>query len=992
MPEKPTYEELEQRIKQLEKEKSEFKRLGDDLEKRMVALTQPLNEDGGIAFEDLFNIDDMQRIQDEFAMATGVASIITRIDGTPITAPSNFCRLCKEIIRKTDKGLSNCFKSDAMIGRYHPGGPIIQQCMSGGLWDAGAGITVGGQHIANWLIGQVRDEMQTEAKMLEYAREIGANEEAVVKAFREVPAMSREQFEQIAKLLFTLANQLSTTAYQNVQQARIISELKNAERAIKESEERFRYLSDASMEAIFFSKNGFCLEANQVAAEIFGYDDRSQFIGLFGTELIAPESHDIVKSNMLNDKFEPYEAIGMRKNGTRFPISIRAKAMPYKDEGIVRVTSISDITKIKQAEAALRISEKKYQSLFENAQVALFRNRLSDGKPIEINERYAQMAGYSTVEECMAEFNAADAWVDPNGRNELLKILQKNGSVSDYEAEIVRRDGNHIWISFSASIFPEQGFLEGSIVDITEHKKVEEALRMSNDRLNLVLDTVPQFVFWKDLEGRYLGCNRVFAAAAGLDNPAQIVGKTDFDLPWPREDAEAYRADDIAVLASNRPKRHIIERVQKADGTRLWVDTSKAPLCDSNGRPFAVLGVFEDITERRRAEKEKADLESQLRQAQKMEAVGRLAGGVAHDFNNMLSVIIGHSEIALAQMNSGQPLYAELEQIRNAGERSADLTRQLLAFARKQTMAPKVLDLNKTVSGMISMLQRLIGEDIDLDWKPCKKVWLIKVDPSQIDQILANLCVNARDAIADIGKVTIETANTVFDKGFCTDHAGFIPGEYVLLAVSDNGCGMDNETMANVFEPFFTTKDPSKGTGLGLATVYGTVKQNNGFINVYSEPGQGTTFKIYLPRYLSKAAHLPEKEIGQLPECGNETILLVEDEPSILSMTTLMLERLGYTVVAAKTPGEAIQLAHEYPGVIHMLLTDVVMPEMNGRDLAKNILSSYPNLKRLFMSGYTANVIAHHGVLDEGVNFIQKPFSMENLSVKVREVLDEDKE
>ena len=422
-------------------------------------------------------------------------------------------------------------------------------------------------------------------------------------------------------------------------------------------------------------------------------------------------------------------------------------------------------------------------------------------------------------------------------------------------------------------------------------------------------------------------------------------------------------------------------------GDVAWVLVNGFPAYQESGQLEQIVINFVDITERKRAEIEKDKLESQLRQAQKMEAVGRLAGGVAHDFNNMLGVILGHSDMLLEQIDSDQPFHADLTEIRKAGERSADLTRQLLAFARKQTVAPKVIDLNKTVTDMTSMLKRLIGENIDLAWIPDDKLWSVKIDPSQIDQILANLCVNARDAIADVGKVTIETSNTALDTAYCETHAGFMPGEYVLLAVSDSGCGMDSETLDSAFEPFFTTKESNKGTGLGLATVYGVVKQNQGFINIYSEPGQGTTFKIYLPRHLAKTAETEERK-PQAAARGSETILLVEDEPAILRMTTMMLEREGYTVVAAGTPGEAIELAHIHSAEIHLLMTDVVMPEMNGRDLASNILSHYPNLKRLFMSGYTANVIAHHGVLDEGVNFIQKPFSKGDLAAKVREALE----
>ena len=397
---------------------------------------------------------------------------------------------------------------------------------------------------------------------------------------------------------------------------------------------------------------------------------------------------------------------------------------------------------------------------------------------------------------------------------------------------------------------------------------------------------------------------------------------------------------------------------------------------------------FRDITDLKRYEAEQEKMHDQLVQAQKMESVGRLAGGVAHDFNNMLGVILGYSEMVLEQINENQPIHAAVQGIHQAAERSAELTRQLLAFARKQTVMPKVLDLNETVQGMLNMLRRLIGEDIDLAWVPGRELGLVKIDPSQIDQILANLCVNSRDAVGDNGKVTIETGNVFFDEKYCAGHAGTHPGAYVMLVVSDNGSGMDAETLSHLFEPFFTTKEMGKGTGLGLAMVYGIVKQNNGFINVYSEPGQGTSFKVYLPKYVSDIDQNTKARVVPPAATGLETILLVEDEPMILAMTTEMLHRLGYTVLPANTPKEALRLAENYSSVIDLLMTDVVMPEMNGRDLAKKLLALHPYLKCLFMSGYTANVIAHHGVLDKGISFLPKPFSRKDLAAKVRETLD----
>lgn len=399
------------------------------------------------------------------------------------------------------------------------------------------------------------------------------------------------------------------------------------------------------------------------------------------------------------------------------------------------------------------------------------------------------------------------------------------------------------------------------------------------------------------------------------------------------------------------------------------------------------LGVLHIKAAGQRALQKQDVLEAQLRQAQKMEAVGRLAGGIAHDFNNMLAVISGHTDLALEQASPNSPIAADLLEIQKAAKRSADLTRQLLAFARKQTITPKVLDLNDTIAGMLKMLKRLIGEDIELFWKPASRLWRIKVDPAQIDQILANLIVNARDAISNIGKITIETSQALISTADCTNFPGLMPGAYVFLTVSDNGCGMDPATLAQVFDPFFTTKPAGQGTGLGLATVYGIVKQNQGFISIDSHPGQGTTVKIHWPRHIAEEMSVRITQPRPSLPTGTETLLLVEDEAALLKLGARLLERLGYTVLTAGHPDQALQLTATYAEPIHLLITDVIMPGMSGHQLWQQLNSVRPGLKCLFMSGHTANVIADHGVLDDGIHFLQKPFSREGLAAKVREAL-----
>ena len=521
--------------------------------------------------------------------------------------------------------------------------------------------------------------------------------------------------------------------------------------------------------------------------------------------------------------------------------------------------------------------------------------------------------------------------------------------------------------------------------EVRYRKKAEIALIESEKRMRNILNNVGAYVYMKDTRYRYTYVN---------NKVCELFGRQEQDILGKGDEAFFSGASVEAILRSDRLVIEKGETVNLEEKGLVASDKSprtywsiKIPLRDNSGKIYAMCGISTDITDRKRSEEEREKLQAQLSQAQKIESVGRLAGGVAHDFNNMLSIIIGYTDMILDYVDPDQPLHASLQEIRKAAERSADLTRQLLAFARQQTVAPKALALNETVGGMLKMLRRLIGEDISLLWLPGEDEWQVKIDPSQIDQIMANLCVNARDAIAGVGKLTIETDNVVLDEAYCEARADFVPGEYVRLAVSDSGSGMDKETMERLFEPFFTTKERGKGTGLGLATVYGIVKQNNGFINVYSEPGKGTTFRIYLPRHIGGVDETEKKMTAEFPRSQGETVLLVEDEPSIITMAKLMLENLGYRVLATSAPGEATRLATEYTGEIHLLLTDVVMPEMNGRDLADRLRALYPAIKTLFMSGYTTNVIAHHGILEEGVHFIQKPFSIKDLALKVRETL-----
>lgn len=755
------------------------------------------------------------------------------------------------------------------------------------------------------------------------------------------------------------------------------------QKRLQESESRLRSIFQAAPVGIGVVVDRVIKDANDRLCEMTGYS-RDELLGQ-NTRILYLSDADY--NYVGSEKYRQIAEKGTgsvdirwrRKDGKIIDVLLSSTPLNPADFSAGVTFTALDITERKQAVEKLQKSEEKYRILVENAGEAIF--VAQEGMLRFANDKAAEIIGYSKEELTSIPFTE---FIHPEDRNMVLARHIERQQVkklpSRYSFRIVNRSGDTRWVDLNVVLIEWEGkhATLNFLLDITEGKRTYEELLLEKERFHTLIHNAPFGMMVIDENGNFTYANPKFTEIFGYDLNDVPNGKRWFELAYPdseyRKQVVSAWIEDLKSYGLGEKRPRIFEVVCK-DGSRKIIHF--IPVCLETGENLIAC---EDITER-------IKLEDQLRQAQKMESVGLLAGGVAHDFNNMLQAIIGYAELAMMKSRQGASPDADLIQISQAAQRSADLTRQLLAFARKQMMSPTVLDLNKTVASMIGILNRIIGEDIELVWKPGFNPWPVKMDPAQIDQILANLLVNARDAIAGVGKVTIETENAVLDESYCRVNPGFVPGEYALLSISDTGSGMDKETVSHIFEPFFTTKEIGKGTGLGLAMVYGIIKQNSGFINVHSEPGHGTTFKIYLPRCQDQvqADDLVKEEI--IPG-GTETVLVVEDEKMLLEFVGTILEEQGYKVLSAEIPADALTMAREYKNPIHLLITDVVMPEMNGREVKEAVTLLHPDIKAIYMSGYTADVIALKGIIDEGAAFLQKPFTINSLALKVREVLD----
>jgi len=672
---------------------------------------------------------------------------------------------------------------------------------------------------------------------------------------------------------------------------------------------------------------------------------------------------------------------------------------PY--DSTLLTTKVAHLIECKRAERGLRESEERYRAFVANCSEAVWRLELSAPFSIDlsVDAQIERFYKYGYLAECndvmvrrygktraegLIGMKLAQLLPPSDQQNvaNLSAFIQSGYRLVDTESNDRDLEGHVRYFLNNLIGIVEDGKIKrawGSQRDITENKRAEQELSKSEGRYRDIVENAHDIIYSHDLEGNYTSINKAGERITGYTREEALrMNLVQTVAPEYLEKAQQMIA---RKLAGEEVTAYDLEVVAK-DGRRIAVEVNTR-LVYQNNVAVGVQGIARNVTERRQ-------LEEQLRQAQKMEAVGRLAGGIAHDFNNLLTAIIGYSDLTLRRLQSDDPLCRNIEEIKRAGDLASSLTRQLLAFSRKQVLQPKVLDLNVVISDMEKMLRRLIGEDIELRAVLATALGTVKADPGQIEQVIMNLAINARDAMPHGGNLIIETENIYLDEGYTAHHIAVKPGAYVLLAVSDTGEGMDEETQARIFEPFFTTKELGKGTGLGLSTVYGIVKQSGGNIWVYSEVGKGTTFKVYLPRVDEAAQGYKRSPEVKESLRGTEVILLAEDDEKVRNLVRDVLAAYGYRVLEAEDGSMTLSVSAHHEGPIHLLLTDVVMPKMSGRELADRLAESRPEIKVLYMSGYTDESIVHHGVLDAGIPFIQKPFEPEALVRKVRELLDEE--
>ncbi|MEI6515731.1 MAG: PocR ligand-binding domain-containing protein [bacterium] len=1008
------------------------------------AHSEPL-QTPDISFEKLFNIPDVQRLQDEFAEATGVASIITRPDGVPITEPSNFTCLCSQVIRKTEKGCANCYASDASIGRFHPDGPIIQPCLSGGLWDAGASVNVAGHHIANWLIGQVRDSTQTEEKMRSYAREIGADEAVFMDAFQRVPTMPFSRFEKVAKTLFTLANQLSTLAFQNLQQNQTIASLRQAERSLRLKNDVF----DASMAANSVADpNGNITEANPMFLKLWGYQSKAQVIGLPIRNFIQDpaEAGTIVAALNTTGQWEGiYTA--RRQDGSTF--IARGIATILRDQNGITIgyqSSVTDITQRLRDEAARHLVEAQMEQAFGASPIGMALVGL-DGQFMRVNQRFCAMVGWSEADLQARGFQAI---THPDDLAEDLAYVQAliEGRQDAYQMDkrYIHKDGHGVWAQLNVSLVKDTHgkpmHFVSQVQDITRRKQAEAYRAMGVEILHILnepgdpSDFFPRILaVFKEGTGldaigirMHVGDDFPYLVQEGFSSDFLLTenslverdtqgnlcldendkphlectcglilsGKTDPANPLFTPGGSAWTNNSFLLLdvpAEQDPRHHPRNRCIHQGYASLALvpirdQVNIIGLIQFNDRhkdcfTTETIEILEGIATHIGIALTRKRVEAELQKMRNLQSLGTLAGGIAHDFNNIMMGLFGNIALAKNELPGNHPSHGLLEKAGQSMGRAIHLTHQLLTFAKGG--APIIETLN--LADLVAEVARfdLSGSNVLLEFTPEADLWLAQADKGQIQQVVSNLTTNARQAMPNGGHLYIHLENSRIDRD---DFHGLLPGKYLKLTMKDEGIGIDPKIIGRIFEPYFTTKTSSNG--LGLATTYSIIQKHGGYIDVVSIQGAGTIFTVYLP-----AAESPppaeKSPPSVMPLSRSLRILVMDDEEFIRIIIPHWLTPSGCMVETAEDGRQAIgqfKQALSAGTPFDLVILDLTIPgSMGGTEVMKQFLSCQPKVRGIVSSGYAEDPVMSNYAEYGFKGILAKPYTESQLKEVVDRVM-----
>jgi two-component system, cell cycle sensor histidine kinase and response regulator CckA len=858
------------------------------------------------------------------------------------------------------------------------------------------------QFIDMWRIPGELLAHQNDQKLLEFVADQLADP---VEFRRKVEDLYNKRMKQFDELVFkdgrvferyTSPIMIHGTDYGQLWDFRDISKKRQADKLLMESEARFRTLFEEAAVAIGISRGENLIFVNKRFLKIFGYNDINDVVGKPFMSFVAPESLEDIRlrharTPYARTMYDPseFEADMVRSDGSRFTIHAAVSTVSLPD-GMASLAFISDVTERNVVQAALQEREMQLSEINRMVQLGHWVWDIATGKVEWSDEVYRIFhRDPQTFTPQIDSIMALSPWSEDHNRsNELIKKAIASHEKGSYEQRFLRPDNS---IGYYQSTFQgkydDHGVLVeivGTIMDITDRKRVEEAHRQNEAILKSIFNTAAIGLCLLNGE-KYVKVNTAFCRILGYQDSEIIGNDTWFCYP---DIDEYHHTHEVLLAQMDKDGVGICEcRLRRKDGMMVDVLECLSPFDQTDSSAGRTLAVI-DITGQKAMEREKARLEEMLLHSQKLDSIGRLAGGIAHDFNNLLTAIIGNTDLAMCDLDPNGTTYAQLSVVMKAAEGAANLTRQLLAFSRKQVVAPKVMNINAIIDQIKKTILTLIGENVRLNIVQCTDAQCIKADPGQIEQIIINLAVNARDAMPDGGVLTIETMNVVLDEEYSRQHVNVVPGDYVQLVITDSGVGMSKDVLNHLFEPFYTTKELGKGTGLGLATVYGIVNQYGGSVEVYSEIGRGTSFKLYFPAAQHLAVENSQNHSRSELPSGTETILITEDNPAVLTFAANVLQRAGYKVLTASSGEDALTTADEYRKQIHLLITDIILPGINGRVAADKFAEKYPSIKVLFTSGYTAEVIDKGGFLEPGINFISKPFTSMEIALKVRDVLD----